>query len=78
MPLLGQIPLDPPMRDFADHGRPVVASLPDAPSARAFEEIVDRMLELYPPKPKARKRKNLPLVTGPQPNGRTVGHAHQH
>jgi ATP-binding protein involved in chromosome partitioning len=74
VPLLGQIPLDPPMRDFADHGNPVVVSLPGSPSAVAFEGIVDRVLEAHPPKPKARKRKSLPLVMGPQP----VGHAHHH
>jgi ATP-binding protein involved in chromosome partitioning len=78
VPLIGQVPLDPPMRDFADHGRPVVVSLPDAPSARAFEGIIDRVLELYPPKPKARRRKSLPLIVGPHPNGQTVGHAHHH
>ncbi|MGH2689189.1 MAG: Mrp/NBP35 family ATP-binding protein [Actinomycetota bacterium] len=78
VPLLGQIPLDPPMRDFADHGSPVVVSLPDSPSALAFEGIVDRVLAAYPPKPKARRRKSLPLVVGPQPIGHAAGHAHHH
>lgn len=77
VPLLGQIPLDPPMRDFADHGRPAVISLPESPSAQTFEEIVDRLVALLPPKPKAAARKALPLiVTAPQPGG--DGHAHRH
>ena len=63
--LLGQVPLDPPMRDFADNGVPSVVGLPDSPSAQAFEEIVDRFERLLPVKPKPPKRKSLPLLMTP-------------
>ncbi|MGH2704223.1 MAG: Mrp/NBP35 family ATP-binding protein [Actinomycetota bacterium] len=69
VPLLGQIPLDPPMRDFADHGKPAVVSLPNSPSAVAFGAIVDEILLLFPPKPRARPRKNLPLLVQPPARG---------
>lgn len=77
VPLLGQVPLDPPMRDFADHGKPAVISLPDSPSARAFEDIVDRLLGLLPPKQKQSKLKKLPLVMQPGRDG-AAAHAHHH
>ena len=64
-PLLGQVPLDPPMRDFADNGVPSVVGLPDSISARAFEEIVDRFLTIFPPKAKPPRRKALPLIMSP-------------
>jgi ATP-binding protein involved in chromosome partitioning len=65
-PLLGQVPLDPPMRDFADHGKPAVVALPNSQSARAFEAIVDEFLLYFPAKPKASRRKALPLIMGPK------------
>ncbi|MEO7803853.1 MAG: Mrp/NBP35 family ATP-binding protein [Actinomycetota bacterium] len=71
IPLLGQIPLDPPMRDFADHGKPGVIALPDSPSSKAFEEVVSKVLELFPPKPKATVRKTLPMIMRP-----AASHAH--
>ena len=76
VPLIGQIPLDPPMRDFADHGKPSVIALPDSPSAIAFEETLDKFTELFPPKPKAKQRKNLPLIMSPAGGGN--GHSHAH
>jgi ATP-binding protein involved in chromosome partitioning len=39
VPLLGEIPLDEPLRTAADAGRPLVLEHPDAPSARAVAEI---------------------------------------
>src|SRR5579884_2967723 len=42
-PLLGQIPLDPAIREGSDRGEPV-ALAPDAPSARVFYEIADALL----------------------------------
>jgi len=66
-PLLGQVPLDPPMRDFADNGKPAVVALPDSMSARAFDAIVEEFLLYFPakPKPKPRKRKPLPVIMTP-------------
>jgi ATP-binding protein involved in chromosome partitioning len=69
VPLLGQVPLDPPMRDFADHGKPAVVSLPHSPSSVAFGEIVDEILLRFPPKPRARPRKSLPLLVQPPARG---------
>jgi ATP-binding protein involved in chromosome partitioning len=39
VPLLGEIPLDEPLRSAADAGRPLVLEDPDAASARAVAEI---------------------------------------
>ena len=64
-PLLGQVPLDPPMRDFADNGVPSVIGLPDSLSAKAFEGIVDEFERRFPPKPKPARRKMLPLLVTP-------------
>lgn len=64
-PLLGQIPLDPPMGALADHGKPTVVATPDSPSAKAFEEATDALVRLIPPRPKARPRKSLPLIMSP-------------
>lgn len=65
VPLLGQIPLDPPMRDFADHGRPAVTALPESASAKSFEEIVSALVDLVPPKQRGSRRKSLPLLVNP-------------
>jgi ATP-binding protein involved in chromosome partitioning len=64
-PLLGQIPLDPPMLELAEHGQPAVIALPDSPSAHAFAEIGGSLTATIPPRPKARKRKSLPLLNAP-------------
>jgi ATP-binding protein involved in chromosome partitioning len=80
VPMLGQVPLDPPMRDFADHGKPSVISLPDSPSAQAFAEIVDALVGYFPPKPRPTVRKSLPLIMQPRPNGdgHVGGDGHHH
>lgn len=71
-PLLGQIPLDPPMGELADQGKPSVIVSPESPSARAFEEMTETLVTLIPPRPKARVRKSLPIITNPAP---TPAHA---
>jgi ATP-binding protein involved in chromosome partitioning len=43
VPLLGQIPLDPELRAGGDEGRPLVATHPDSPVARAFGAIATEM-----------------------------------
>jgi len=70
-PLLGQVPLDPPMRDFADNGQPAVVALPDSRSAQAFGAIVDEFELYFPPRPKRKpsQRKSLPLIVTPAPGG---------
>jgi ATP-binding protein involved in chromosome partitioning len=44
-PLLGQIPLDPVLREAGDTGRPVTAVAPDAASAQVFYAIADALLK---------------------------------
>ena len=39
VPLLGQVPLDPSLREGGDDGRPVVATSPESEAAKAFTEI---------------------------------------
>lgn len=78
VPLLGRIPLDPPMRDFADNGKPAVISLPDSPSAAAFNSIIDELVLAFPPRPKGSStRKRLPLLPL-RGNGSGNGHQHSH
>ncbi|AWB82152.1 sodium:proton antiporter [Corynebacterium yudongzhengii] len=43
VPLLGQIPLDPALRQHGDDGHPVVGSQPDSPSAQALAGIADKL-----------------------------------
>jgi ATP-binding protein involved in chromosome partitioning len=43
--LLGQVPLDPRVREGGDRGIPLVVSHPDAPAARALAGIAARLLE---------------------------------
>jgi ATP-binding protein involved in chromosome partitioning len=64
-PLLGQIPLDPPMGALSDHGKPSVIVSPESPSALAFEEVTEALVKAIPPKPKSRVRKSLPLIMAP-------------
>jgi ATP-binding protein involved in chromosome partitioning len=40
LPFLGEIPLDIAIRRFADSGTPISVADPEAPSARAFQEIM--------------------------------------
>jgi ATP-binding protein involved in chromosome partitioning len=39
VPLLGQVPLDPALREGADSGRPVVLGFPDSPAAVALRGV---------------------------------------
>jgi len=43
-PLLGQIPLDPSVREWGDKGTPVVQSAPDNIVARAFFDVADQVI----------------------------------
>jgi ATP-binding protein involved in chromosome partitioning len=43
VPLLGEIPLDPRLREGGDTGRPLVVSEPDAPASVAFTEVARRL-----------------------------------
>jgi ATP-binding protein involved in chromosome partitioning len=51
VPLLGQIPLLPRLREGGDEGRPIVATDPDSEPAQAFRRIAERIaVELKPKK----------------------------
>lgn len=44
-PLLGQLPLDPSVREWGDAGTPVVQAAPRSPVSQAFLEIAERLIE---------------------------------
>ena len=43
-PLLGQIPLEPPVREWGDKGLPIVQSAPESAAARAFTDVADALI----------------------------------
>lgn len=43
VPMLGQVPLDPKLREHGDDGTPIAVSEPDSPTARALNEIVEQL-----------------------------------
>jgi ATP-binding protein involved in chromosome partitioning len=74
VPLLGQIPLDPKTREFADIGAPIVLQDPDSETAQAFVTTAKEIVNLASPLPRASKRISLPLAMSPQ----AQGHGHHH
>ena len=44
-PFLGEIPLDMAVREHSDSGRPVVATMPGSPQAKAYLDIAARVME---------------------------------
>lgn len=44
VPFLGEVPLDPLIRETADDGRPIMVSDPDGPHARSYRAIARQML----------------------------------
>ena len=49
VPLLGQIPLLPQLREGGDDGRPIAAVAPDSEAAQPFQAIAERIaVELAP------------------------------
>jgi ATP-binding protein involved in chromosome partitioning len=46
LPLLGEVPLDPRVREAGDAGRPTALALPDSPAGAAFRAIADSILEV--------------------------------
>jgi ATP-binding protein involved in chromosome partitioning len=43
-PLLGQVPLDPAVREWGDKGTPVVQAAPSSEAAKAFAAIAERLV----------------------------------
>jgi len=46
--LLGEIPLDPAVREGSDAGIPIVLSAPESPAGRAFRDVAARLTERVP------------------------------
>jgi len=44
-PLLGQVPLDPQVREWGDKGTPVVQAVPESEAAKALAQVAERVLE---------------------------------
>ena len=76
VPLLGEIPIDPELRMLADTGTPIVVHAPDTEVSQALDTAAKELVNLIPPKPKATKRLNLPLI--PQVMAGGHSHSHQH
>jgi ATP-binding protein involved in chromosome partitioning len=45
-PLIGQIPLEPKVREWGDNGTPIVQAIPQSESAQAFMRIADALTEI--------------------------------
>ncbi len=45
VPLLGQVPIDPRVREGGDAGEPVVLAAPDSPAARALRSVADALAQ---------------------------------
>ncbi|HWL65476.1 MAG TPA: Mrp/NBP35 family ATP-binding protein [Actinomycetota bacterium] len=73
VPVLGEIPLDPQAREFADNGTPVVLQEPGSEVAQQLMATAKEIVNLIPPKPRPAKRISLPLL--PNIN---AGHSHSH
>jgi ATP-binding protein involved in chromosome partitioning len=77
VPLLGEIPIDIQLREFADAGAPIVLQDPDSEVAQALDQTAKEIVNLLPPKPRASKRISLPLLGGVM-SGHQHQHSHQH
>jgi ATP-binding protein involved in chromosome partitioning len=62
--LLGEIPIDPALREGADEGLPIVVGRPESEAAQALGVTAKEIVNLLPPRPKPAKRISLPLLGG--------------
>ena len=62
VPLLGEVPLEPALREGGDIGVPVQVSAPDSAAARAVSEIAERLDAMRPRDPVARMSKRLTVL----------------
>lgn len=59
VPLLGQVPLLPALREGSDTGDPIVVTDPDSVASQAIVSIAKTLIETYAPTKKYRKELNL-------------------
>jgi ATP-binding protein involved in chromosome partitioning len=78
VPLLGQIPIDPNLREFADRGAPITLEAPDSEVGQALDVVAKELVNLVPPKPKPTKRISLPVMPMTTSGAGGHGHAHTH
>jgi ATP-binding protein involved in chromosome partitioning len=71
VPLVGQIPIEPRLREGGDEGRPIVVREPDSPAARALVEAARRVAQVT----RSKVGKPLTLFAAGAPAG--AGHVHQ-
>jgi ATP-binding protein involved in chromosome partitioning len=64
VPLLGQVPLEPALREGADEGRPVMSSDPSCAAARAIAQIAQRLDAAQPARAPARIVSPIAVVKG--------------
>ena len=69
VPLVGEIPMDPALREGADEGVPIVVGSPDSEVAQVLELTSKEIVNLVPPRPKPAKRISLPLLGGGSARG---------
>ena len=72
VPLLGQIPLMPALREGGDTGMPIVVSDPDSPAGEALRAAARNIAQVA----KTKVGKPLTLLAGP--GATAVGHGHAH
>ncbi|MGZ4124825.1 MAG: Mrp/NBP35 family ATP-binding protein [Actinomycetota bacterium] len=72
VPLMGQIPIEPRLREGGDEGRPIVVREPHSPAAEALVEAARRVAQVT----RSKVGKPLTLFAAGAPAG--AGHAHQH
>jgi Mrp family chromosome partitioning ATPase len=56
VPFLGRIPIDPDVVNTGDEGIPIVAANPDSPAAKAFDGIIEKVVEFAAHKDEARAK----------------------
>ena len=50
VPLIGQVPLIPALREGADSGRPIAAEAPDSEAGQAFAAMAAHLVDNPPPR----------------------------
>jgi ATP-binding protein involved in chromosome partitioning len=77
VPLVGEIPIDPQLRELADNGAPIVLQEPESEVAQALDRTAKEIVNLLPPIARAPKRISLPLMNVAMGSSPAAGaHAH--